>query len=129
MLALTARYPQRRAFITGAASGLGLALAERLAGDGWQVGLADVQELRLQRAALQVRALGGGAIPYLLDVTDAAAFHEAAQTFVTAHGGIDLVINNAGIYMAAERLSSPSFARGGGTSSTLPASPPLRTPP
>ncbi|NBB85704.1 MAG: SDR family NAD(P)-dependent oxidoreductase [Bacteroidetes bacterium] len=97
MLALTARYPQRRAFITGAASGLGLALAERLAGDGWQVGLADVQELRLQRAVLQVRALGGRGVPYLLDVTEAAAFHEAAQTFVTAHGGIDLVINNAGI--------------------------------
>lgn len=97
MLALTARYPRRRAFITGAASGLGLALAEELARDGWRIGLADVQEHRLQRAALQVRALGGNATPYPLDVTDAAAFHETAQTFVTAHDGVDLVINNAGI--------------------------------
>lgn len=97
MLTLTTRYPRRRAFITGAASGLGLALAERLARDGWHVGVADVQALRLERAVLQVRALGGTATPYLLDVTDAAAFHATAQTFVTAQGGIDLVINNAGI--------------------------------
>ena len=97
---LTDRYPQKRAFITGAASGFGLALARALAEEGWTLGLADVNEAALPNAAEQVMALGGRALPTPLDVTDAAAFETAAADFVAQVGGVDLVINNAGIAAA-----------------------------
>lgn len=94
---LTDRYPHRRAFITGAASGLGLALCRALAAEGWTLGMADLDEDALYPAAEAIRRAGGTAHPVVLDVRDAAAFQHAADAFVEAHDGVDLVINNAGI--------------------------------
>lgn len=100
MLYLSETYPQKRAFITGAASGFGLALATALAEDGWTIGLADVDEAALPRAVTAVRAHGGQALSFLLDVTDAEAFDQTAEAFVNKAGAADLVINNAGIATA-----------------------------
>ena len=94
---LSAQYPQKRAFITGAASGFGLALCENLAREGWTLGLADINEQGLAEAASQIEALGGQPMPFVLDVSDADAFQHAAASFVEQAGGIDMVINNAGI--------------------------------
>ena len=95
--ALSDRYPRRRAFVTGAASGLGRTLARLLGSDGWTVGLADVDADGLDDTAEMVRRVGGRPHPVELDVTDAAAFEDAADAFVDDVGGVDLVINNAGI--------------------------------
>jgi len=96
-LALSRRYPQKRAFVTGAASGLGRALCHHLGADGWTVALADIDATGLQTTAEEVRRVGGHPHSVKLDVTDAPAFREAADAFVADAGGIDLVINNAGI--------------------------------
>lgn len=96
-LSLTNRFPRRRAFITGAASGLGLAFCRHLAADGWTLGLADIDEDGLSDVAKELETLGATAHTFQLDVSDGAAFQETADAFVEQAGGIDLVINNAGL--------------------------------
>ncbi|WP_456427508.1 SDR family NAD(P)-dependent oxidoreductase [Rhodocaloribacter sp.] len=97
---LSETYPKRRAFITGAASGLGRAMCECLAEDGWTLGMADRDAEGLASAAERIAAAGGTPVPVTLDVTDARAFTEAADAFVARAGGVDLVVNNAGIAAA-----------------------------
>jgi len=97
MLRLSTRYPMRRAFVTGAASGLGRALCLRLAADGWTLGMADIDADGLDAAADAIRRVGGTPHPVDLDVTNADAFADAAEAFVQRAGGVDLVVNNAGI--------------------------------
>lgn len=96
-MSLSNTYPRRRAFITGAASGLGRAFCDLLAAEGWTLGMADVDASALSAAASSIEEQGGHAVPVDLDVTDAGSFHEAARYFVDEAGGVDLVVNNAGI--------------------------------
>ena len=58
------------AFITGAASGIGLGIARACLGAGMKVVIADVRPAALQAAAVQLSSAGGVVIPMLLDVTD-----------------------------------------------------------
>ena len=94
------RYPQKRAFITGAASGLGLAIGKRLAARGWRLCIADINGQRLTAADAQLRAAGAETLKITLDVTDYAAQEAAAAAIVEKWGGVDLVFNNAGIATA-----------------------------
>lgn len=94
------RFPKKRAFVTGAASGLGLAICKRLAARGWKLFIADINEERLQGAEAELQALGAETLARVIDVTDAAAQEAAANTMVEAWGGVDLVFNNAGIATA-----------------------------
>lgn len=96
-LALTQRFPGRRAFITGAGSGLGAAMARLLAADGWTIGAVDVREQPAQEIAAEIAALGGVAQPYTFDVTDRVAYKDAVSHFLEMAGGVDLVVNNAGV--------------------------------
>ncbi len=96
-LSLTNRFPGRRAFITGAASGLGLAFCRHLAADDWTLGIADINEDGLSGAASELEALGATVHTFRLDVSNGAAFQEVADAFVEQAGGVDLVINNAGL--------------------------------
>lgn len=87
---------QRRVFITGASSGLGAALARRYAEQGAVLGLA------ARRRELLEQLVAGLPNPerhrvYALDVTDAASLHAAAEDFIAANGGVDVVIANAGV--------------------------------
>lgn len=91
------KFPQKRAFITGAASGLGLACCEILAMDGWTIGMADIQEKSLLEAAEKINQLGGKSLPYQLDVSDKHTFKEVADDFLGQTGGIDILMNNAGV--------------------------------
>ncbi len=86
----------KRVFITGASSGLGLALAREFAAQGAQLGLLARRESTL--AAL-VAALPNAAAHriYAADVNDHAALADAAKEFMAHAGGIDIVIANAGI--------------------------------
>lgn len=86
----------RTIFITGAASGIGLATARRFAASGWRVGGFDVDEVGLARLAEEIAPAGG--ITRRLDVTDKADFDAAVRAFGDAMGGrMDLFHNNAGI--------------------------------
>lgn len=94
---LTDAYPKKRAFITGAGSGLGLAFARALCADGWTVGATDINEKRLDDAATVLRSIGGSTVSYVFDVSRYEEFEKAVKDFADRHGGIDIGINNAGI--------------------------------
>jgi NAD(P)-dependent dehydrogenase (short-subunit alcohol dehydrogenase family) len=87
---------ERVAFVTGAASGIGLATARLLLAEGWKVAIADRDGAALDKAAL---ALDGGprvlALP--LDITDEAAVAQAVARAEEALGGLDGIVNSAGI--------------------------------
>lgn len=97
LASLARRFPSKRAFITGAGSGLGLAFATELAKDNWNLALTDVDEQRLNNAVKSVSVAGGRAISYNFDVSNYEQFTEAVHDFQRQHGGIDIGINNAGI--------------------------------
>ena len=97
MYQLTKSHPAKRAFITGAASGLGRAFAHELATDGWTIGMADINEAELAAAAAEVEAMGGKPLTYRLDVSDKVEYKSVAEAFLQDAGGIDLLFNNAGV--------------------------------
>lgn len=86
----------RVAFVTGAASGIGKAIATRLAKEGACVVVADLDLAQAQEVAA---ALGSGdvAIGVAVDVTDEHAVRAAIDAAVLAFGGVDVIVNNAGL--------------------------------
>jgi len=84
----------RTAVITGGAAGIGLAVARRLAASGARVALWDRDEKMLADAKA---ALGGNALTFALDVTDADAVARVTQATAAACGGIDALVCSAGI--------------------------------
>lgn len=94
---LSQKYPEKRAFITGAGSGLGLAFARALAEDGWNLGITDINQQRLDEAIEALKASGGKPTAYKFDVANYKEFDAAVRQFSQKHGGIDIGINNAGI--------------------------------
>ncbi|HRK27301.1 MAG TPA: SDR family NAD(P)-dependent oxidoreductase [Chitinophagales bacterium] len=97
MYRITAQFPYKRAFITGAASGLGRALCYELAKDRWTIGICDIDPNGLQQTADTIEQLGGKPIIFDLDVADAPDYELVAKEFLQKTGGIDLLVNNAGI--------------------------------
>src|SRR5262245_20082429 len=95
--ALTSQHPSRRAFITGAASGLGRAFCMELAKDGWLLGIADINKENLQKAGDEFEMLGGKTLRFNLDVSNREEYRHAANDFLNFAGGIDLLFNNAGV--------------------------------
>lgn len=94
-----ASFEGKTAFITGGASGIGLGIAKVLAGRGARVMLADLRQDHID-AALAGFAGGGrsNAVSALrLDVTDRAAYREAAERMSQEFGGVDILVNNAGV--------------------------------
>lgn len=87
----------KTAFITGGASGLGLAMAHAFGGAGMNVMLADIEEAPLKAAVadLEARQVRTGSV--ICDVGDRAAVVAAAQATVDAFGKVHLVCNNAGV--------------------------------
>jgi NAD(P)-dependent dehydrogenase (short-subunit alcohol dehydrogenase family) len=87
--------PNRAAVITGAASGIGLAAAERFAGLGMKVCLADINRQALEAAAETIRRSGGEAIAVPTDVSDAGQVKRLKDEAFDAFGDIAIVMNNA----------------------------------
>ena len=85
------------ALVTGAARGIGQAIALRLAQDGADLALCDVKAEWLDETAQKVRALGRRAEIFPMDVSDAAAVPAAVDAVIAAYGRIDILVNNAGI--------------------------------
>jgi NAD(P)-dependent dehydrogenase (short-subunit alcohol dehydrogenase family) len=105
---LSRRFPAKRAFITGGASGLGLSMAQLLAADGWHLGLLDVDGAALEAAVTRLRATGSGSVnPYFGDVAAAAFVHESIAGFALEFQGLDLLVNNAGVAVAGAVEATP----------------------
>jgi NAD(P)-dependent dehydrogenase (short-subunit alcohol dehydrogenase family) len=85
------------AVVTGAASGIGLALAGRFAAEGMKVVLADVEAAPLAAALLEIEATGATALAVRTDVQDGAAVDALAKQALDRFGAVHVVCNNAGV--------------------------------
>ena len=97
--------PSRTALVTGAAGGIGRAIADRLVADGFGVSVADLPSSADQLQALTANLGGPGvALGLTVDVTDAASVDAAVAAHVGHFGGLDVMVANAGIAVTAPLL-------------------------
>jgi NAD(P)-dependent dehydrogenase (short-subunit alcohol dehydrogenase family) len=96
------------AFVTGAASGLGWAMAEVMAEYGATVTLADVDEHGLEIAERQLKSRGYNVESTLLDISNSKQLHAAIDRCADEHGKLDIVFANAGISAGPSFVTSPS---------------------
>ncbi len=94
----------RRVAVTGAARGIGLAIARAFHASGDRVALADVDA---ERAAAAAADLGQGALGDAVDVTDPVAVDAWARHLEQTWGGVDVLVSNAGVYPADPFLTMP----------------------
>ncbi|MBW9214427.1 bifunctional aldolase/short-chain dehydrogenase [Mumia sp. zg.B53] len=95
----------RVALVTGAASGIGRATAEKLAAEGACVVIADLDLEKAQEAAAELGSTDV-AVGVQVDVSDADAVQAAVDAAVLAFGGVDLVVNNAGLSLSRSLLET-----------------------
>ncbi|MGI5455410.1 SDR family oxidoreductase [Streptomyces sp. CA-249302] len=89
----------RTAVVTGAASGIGEAVAATLAAQGVKVALLARRAERLEAVAGKIRANGGQALAVAVDVTDGGSVDAAVERIRAAYGAVDLVVNSAGVML------------------------------
>ncbi len=94
------RLKDRIAIVTGAARGIGLAIAGRLASDGATVIMCDIEDEPGEAAARRI-----GASYQHCDVASSAAVNDLVDGVVKRHGAIDILVNNAGIAMPGDFLA------------------------
>ena len=101
----------RTALVTGAASGIGRAIAVSLARRGSHVALADIDEEGLAQTASLMPAAGGRISWHRLDVADRQAVTAFPEVIRAEHGGLDLLFNNAGVAIGGtfEQASEEDF--------------------
>ena len=87
----------RVAVVTGAAGGIGYAIAERFTAEGMKVALADIDAEVLDQAVDRLSAAGADVIGVVTDVSDAASVEALAEAVVARFGALHVAVNNAGI--------------------------------
>jgi len=101
---------RRIAVVTGAANGIGRAIALRLAGDGSHLGLLDIDAEGLASLAAEVEEQGATALPIKTDMLDRVAMKAAFASVAQALGAIDILINNVG--QSARDKAAPFWESG-----------------
>ena len=97
----------RVAVVTGAASGIGLAMSERFAAEGMKVVLADIEEEVLAQAADRVRAAGAECLSVVTDVSNPDEVDSLARETVKTFGGVHVLCNNAGVMKGGLSWEAP----------------------
>ncbi len=87
----------KTAVVTGAASGIGRAMAERFVSAGMRVVLADIEEPRLEEVVHTLAQVGGTVIGFACDVADRASVEKLADAAQSSFGTVHLLCNNAGV--------------------------------
>ncbi|MFJ3227304.1 SDR family NAD(P)-dependent oxidoreductase [Streptomyces sp. NPDC086783] len=90
------------AVVTGAASGIGLAMARRFAAEGLRVVLADVEEGALEKAAAELRREGADVYACVVDVAERGQVVALAESAYERYGAVHVLCNNAGVGSGAE---------------------------
>lgn len=91
------RVNKRVAVVTGAAQGIGRAIARQLARQAVHVVVADIDDKRAAEVAAELTGLGYSAQSWRLDVSDAQLVSSAIEDLIADAGGVDILINNAGV--------------------------------
>jgi NAD(P)-dependent dehydrogenase (short-subunit alcohol dehydrogenase family) len=94
----------KNAFVTGAASGIGLGVCRALAGAGVNVALADIEQASLDKAVAEIARLGVEAFGLRLDVSDEGAVQRVAEQVAADFAELHIVANNAGVTFAGSPL-------------------------
>ena len=105
---MTGRVTGKTALVSGAATGIGQSIAARLAAEGAQVAVADIDETRGAEVVKAIREADGDALFVSLDVTEETAWQAAIDVVESEFGGLDILVNNAGIAIV-ESVDKMSF--------------------
>ena len=103
------------ALITGAASGMGRATARLFADEGARLGLLDINEDKLLEVAEEIRAAGNQVFTVAVDLANRDEVVKAVGAIVERFGGLDILINNAGLIIPAE-VDGPNYPESWDTS-------------
>lgn len=101
------QFHNKVAVITGGASGIGLALAERFAQEGMRIVIADIEQATLDRALAKLRQAGTEAIGVRTDVADIDSVRALAKATLDAYGAVHVLCNNAGVQVTAPTWQIP----------------------
>jgi len=96
------RFEGKAVLVTGAGNGIGLAYAEAFAGEGASVAIADIDGGAADAAAKRI----DGSLPVTADVADEASVTAMVAAVVSRFGGVDVLVNNAGLHMGQYNLTS-----------------------
>ncbi len=95
------------AVITGGASGIGLAMAQRFAAEGMRLVIADIEQSALDRALATLKAQGATVIAVRTDVSDVESVRNLAKITLDTFGGVHLLCNNAGVQVTGPTWMIP----------------------
>jgi NAD(P)-dependent dehydrogenase (short-subunit alcohol dehydrogenase family) len=101
---------QKLAVVTGAARGIGLAVARDLAGAGCLVLMVGRRAEAIENAARELQERGGQVQPHVADVTDASAVAALTARLRREFGRVDILVNNAGVLLEAKDFVNPQAA-------------------
>jgi NAD(P)-dependent dehydrogenase (short-subunit alcohol dehydrogenase family) len=90
------KFAGKTAIVTGAANGIGKATALRLANEGAEVALVDIDQVKVEQVAGTIRAAGGTALAFAVDITKNEDVKAVAAKVLATFGQIDILVNNAG---------------------------------
>jgi NAD(P)-dependent dehydrogenase (short-subunit alcohol dehydrogenase family) len=96
-MSVSGTFDGKVALVTGAALGIGAAIASEFAAEGAAVGLVDVDPEALSKTVAGITAAGGKAIAFPGDVRDTAVSRDAVARLAADFGGLDILVNNAGV--------------------------------
>lgn len=96
------QFKDKIVIVTGASSGIGRALCEKLSRDGAVLIMADIEMEGLRRLASNLSESGGRAYAAHLDVSNAEQVQALVDRVISEHGRLDLIFNNAGVAIAGE---------------------------